>query len=435
MLASVSPSARVRADDLRDYVRERITSTVDPRITDPFSPHPDRTLLLKQAIVRALRERGSSTVHQELIDGLFDELVGLGPLQALMADPGISDILVNRFDEIYVERHGRLLKTPVRFRDQGQLEQLIQKIVALVGREITVDKPIVDARMADGSRANAVCAPVGGPTLCIRKFCQARLALESSDSLADAESWVGSGGLSSAMASFLKAAALARANILIAGATGAGKSTLLRSLAGTFPPDERIITIEDTAELRLENPHWVRLECVHTKDLRTHALADRHLDVGDLVQNALRMRPDRLIVGEIRHPREAICVLEALSTGHDGSVTTIHASGCADSLARLELLISREFTQLSPLEIRRHIARVFDVVVFVARLRSGRRCLLEIVELAGTTCEDGYDLRPVFRARPCPSTQTELCFDAVPAYQPGVRLQRRFEVHGVAWPC
>jgi pilus assembly protein CpaF len=432
MLASVVPLVNARAEDLRDHVRERITSTVDPQITDPFSPSPHRTLILKQAIIRALRERGNATVPQDLIDGLFNELVGLGPLQPLMDDPGVTDILVNRFDQVYVEREGHLQQTGIRFRDQGQLVQLIHKIAALVGREINLDKPIVDARMADGSRANAVCAPVGGPTLCIRKFRQARLLLSPTAGHAGQPSWVSSGGLSAGMAQFLETAAAARANILIAGATGAGKSTLLRSLAGTFPLHERIVTIEDTAELLLENPHWVRLECVHMKDLSSGDATDRHLDVGDLVQNALRMRPDRLIVGEIRHPKEAICVLEALSTGHDGSVTTIHASGCADSLARLELLISRDFSHLSPTEIRRHVARVFDVVVFVARLRNGRRRVLEIDELAGTA-DDQYDLRPVFRARRGPE-DGELCFEAIPGYQPGSRLRRKFELEGVAWP-
>jgi pilus assembly protein CpaF len=419
--------------DLKDAVRARLTMTLDPELLNPFSNRPDRTPSIKACISDALASLDMAGYDPALVDALFDDLVGLGPLQPLMADPLITDILVNRFDEIYVEREGRLQFVPNRFRDHAHLEQVIQKIVALVGREINLDKPLVDARMVDGSRANAVFAPVGGPTLCIRKFSKVRLSLLP-DEDGPGPSWASTGGMSIQMGAFLEAMAVARANILIAGATGSGKSTLLRSLVSAFPPTERVITIEDTAELELDNPHWVKLECVHSRELAGKSTQERRLDVADLVQNALRMRPDRLIIGEIRHSKEAYYVLEALNTGHDGSATTIHASSCADALARLELLVSRDFSQLSPVEIRSYVARVFDLIVFVARMRDGRRCVLEITELQGVDGDGHYQLSPVFKTHPITQRGlVELDFGTVPDYRPGPRLQRKLELQGMRW--
>jgi pilus assembly protein CpaF len=335
---------------------------------------------------------------------------------------------------VFVERHGQLHRTAARFRDQAHLEQVIGKIVALVGREISVDKPLVDARMVDGSRANAVYAPVGGPTLCIRKFNRLRLRLVRDPANQSDEDWVTRGGMSEAMAHYLAAMAVARATILIAGATGSGKSTLLRSVVDAFPEEERVVTIEDTAELELDNPHWVRLECVHQHELGGQDSTARRLDVADLVQNALRMRPDRLIIGEIRNSREAYHTLEALNTGHDGSATTIHASSATDALARLELLVARSFGQLSPHEIRGYVARVFDLIVVISRLRSGRRCVLEVCELAGVDVAGGYDLRPVFHADiDHERGEQNPSFHAVPAYRPGPRLARKLDLEGLRW--
>lgn len=422
--------------ELREFVRTQLTMTADPTIADPFSEHPDRTRILQRAIRDAVALKGEASPSEAVMSTLFDDLVGLGPLQPLMDDPTVSDILVNRFDEVYVERSGRLERSAVGFEDAHQLEQTIQKIVALVGREVSVEKPVVDARMADGSRANAVLKPVGGPALCIRKFSRIRLGLMPTSAADGRATWVAAGGLSMPMAAFLQAAVLARANILIAGATGSGKSTLLRSLISVVPAEERIITIEDTAELELDNPHWVRLECVHGHDLTRKPSQDRRLDVADLVQNALRMRPDRLIVGEIRHGKEAYYVLEALNTGHDGSATTIHASGCGDSLARLELLIGREFSQLSPAELRRYIARVFDLIVFIARLRDGRRCVLEISELRGVDERGHYELAPVFRTEVKPlASACDVGFGSILVDGLGTRLEDKFERQGIGWTC
>jgi pilus assembly protein CpaF len=434
VLANAASSASdFNPEELRHFVRAQLTLQVDPEIINPFCTNPNRNQILRDRIRDAVVQR-QLTATPDLVESLFDEIVGLGPLQPLMADDEISDVLVNRFDEIYVERRGRLEFVPGAFRDVAQLEQVIQKIVALVGREINIDKPLVDARMVDGSRANAVYAPVGGPTLCIRKFNRVRLDLLPNDREPDAPSWVSSGGLSTQIGAFLEAMAVARANILIAGATGSGKSTLLRSIVSAFPDEERVITIEDTAELELDNPHWVKLECVHSRELAGKTTQERRLDVADLVQNALRMRPDRLIIGEIRHSKEAYYVLEALNTGHDGSATTIHASSCADALARLELLISRDFAQLSPAEIRRYIARVFDLVVFVSRLRDGRRCVLEVAELRDVDATGRYELSPVFRTDVSSGQHgVDVDFRALPEYRPGPRLVRKLEMQGMRW--
>ena len=417
-------------------VRSRLALDLDPALANPFSTVAGRRELIRDAIARALLEDGAVNVEERVIDDVYDELVGLGPLQPLMADPDTTDILVNRWDEIFVERHGRLHRTGARFRDQAHLEQVIGKIVALVGREISIDKPLVDARMVDGSRANAVYAPVGGPTLCIRKFNRLRLALTPDRAPEPGSDWVSAGGMDLAMAGFLEAIALARANVLIAGATGSGKSTLLRSFVDAFPESDRIVTIEDTAELVLDNPHWVKLECVHQHELGGHDTSSRRLDVADLVQNALRMRPDRLIIGEIRNSREAYHTLEALNTGHDGSATTIHASSALDALGRIELLVGRSFGRLSPREIRHYVARVFDVIVFVARLRSGTRCLLEICELAGVLEDGSYDLRPVFTTGiDQEGGGDQPVFTPAAHYRPGDRLARKLDLAGLRWIC
>jgi pilus assembly protein CpaF len=428
MEVSVTPAV---SEELRSRVRAHVALNLDAEVTNPFSAAPNRLHRIRAAIEEALQQEGHGD-EPETVEWLMDELVGLGPLQRHVDDPRVTDILVNRWDEVYVEREGALSMTPTRFRDQQHLEQVIQKIVALVGREISVEKPLVDARMVDGSRANAVYAPVGGPSLSIRKFNHLKMELVGSGH--GGLDWVRAGGMSRQMAEFLLAMARCRANLLVSGATGAGKSTLLRSIVSAFPPEERVITIEDTAELELDNPHWVKLECVHSKSLGDHGTGERRLDVADLVQNALRMRPDRLIIGEIRHSKEAFYTLEALNTGHDGSATTIHASGCDDALARLELLVTRDFASLSAREVRGYIARVFNVLIHLSRLRSGRRCVTEISELAGLDERGQYLLKPIFATR-IESIDGVLqpMFEACPDYQPAARLRRRLEVEGVRW--
>lgn len=321
-----------------------------------------------------LRERVRSAVphvSDEQLEVICAELFGFGLLQPFLDDGEVTDVLVNGPTQVFVERSGRLERVDLRFRSAAEVSELAHRIAAGVGRELTIERPFVDARMRDGSRANAVIAPVGGPTLSIRKFTRVSLALRG-----PAPSWEASNGLAHEAADLLARVVVARGNVLVAGSTGAGKSTFLRSLAAEIPAEERLVVIEDTNELVLPHEHVVHLECVPGRD--------GGIGVADLVVNALRMRPDRIIVGEVRSPREASAVLEAISTGHEGSLTTLHSGSALGALDRLELLLARS-GDVAPQAISRFVARAFDVVVHVARTRDGARVVREIaaVEDAG----------------------------------------------------
>ena len=327
---------------------------------------PARRLTLRER-VRAAVPRD---VSDEQVEALCAQLFGFGVLQPFLDDSEVTDVLVNGPREVFVERQGRLERLDLRFRDAAEVSELAHRIAAGVGRELTIERPFVDARMRDGSRANAVIAPVGGPTLSIRKFTRVSLALRG-----PAPSWEATSGLARQAADLLARVVTARGNVLVAGSTGTGKSTLLRSLAGEIPADERLVVIEDTNELVLPHAHVVHLECVPGRE--------GGIGVADLVVNALRMRPDRIIVGEVRSPREASALLEAISTGHEGSLTTLHAGSAAGALDRLELLLGRS-GDVAPTAIARFVARAFDVVVHVARGKDGTRLVREIAAL-----EDG----------------------------------------------
>jgi pilus assembly protein CpaF len=318
-----------------------------------------------------LLERVRSAVPRDVsdtdVEALCAELFGFGLLQPLLDDADVTDVLVNGPSDVFVERHGRLERRDVQFRDATQVSELAHRIAAGVGRELTIERPFVDARMRDGSRANAVIAPVGGPTLSIRKFTRVSLALRG-----PAPSWEATGGLATEAADLLARVVVARGNVLVAGSTGTGKSTLLRSMAGEIPANERLVVIEDTNELVLPHTHVVHLECVPGRD--------GGIGVADLVVNALRMRPDRIIVGEVRSPREASALLEAISTGHEGSLTTIHAGSATGALDRLELLLARS-GDVASTAIARSVARGFDVVVHVVRGKGGMRLVREIAAL------------------------------------------------------
>jgi pilus assembly protein CpaF len=332
------------------------------------------TLYTDPARRATLRERVRAAVPRDMpesqLEALCAELFGFGLLQPLLDYAAVTDVLVNGPTEIFVERLGRLERVELRFDDAAKVSELAHRIAAGVGRELTIERPYVDARMRDGSRANAVIAPVGGPTLSIRKFRRVALALGGA-----APSWEATSGLAAEAAALLSRVVVSRANVVVAGATGTGKSTLLRSLAGEIPANERLIVIEDTNELVLPHDNVVHLECVPGRD--------GGIGVADLVVNALRMRPDRIIVGEIRSPREASAVLEAISTGHEGSLTTMHAGSALGALDRLELLLSRS-GDVAPRAIARFVARAFDVVVHVARTKDGLRLVREITAIEET---------------------------------------------------
>jgi pilus assembly protein CpaF len=408
-------------------VRQRLVARVPAEILNPFGRTAEDEETLRDAIEAALNDPELELpATPAAVAAVEAAVVGLGPLQPLIADPEVSDILVNAPDTIFVERRGRLETTEVRLGSARELIELSERIAALAGRELSVAHPIVDARMADGSRVNAVIPPVGGPYLSIRKFNRLRLDLLPGGR--HGRDWVTEGGLSGEMAGMLVWLVRARANVLVAGETGAGKTTFVRSLTDYFDPAERIGVVEDTAELALDNPNHFNLETLHPHDIAAGEAENRLLDVGDLVANALRMRPDRLVVGEVRMPREAFYTLQALHTGHDGSATTVHASSAEDALFRIELLARQSMHDLTLADLRAYIARVFDVVVVLRRLNSGLRIVRQIAALDGTGPDGAYAITPLFEAR--------LHGDAAPdwvreqGWRPSARLLARLEAQG-----
>jgi pilus assembly protein CpaF len=312
----------------------------------------------------SLYERESMTVD------VLDELFGLGPLEALLKDPTVSDILVNRYNHVYVEREGRIEECAAVFRDDKHLMQIIERIVSSVGRRIDESSPMVDARLADGSRVNAIVPPLAldGPCLSIRRFRTDRLG---GNDLVDRQA------LTRPMLDFLVAAVASRLNIIVCGGTGAGKTTLLNVLSGFISEGERIITIEDAAELMLRQRHVVRLETRPPNIEGKGAVKQR-----DLVINALRMRPDRIIIGEVRGA-EALDMLQAMNTGHDGSLTTIHANSPRDALYRLDTMVAMASLQLPERAVRQQIASAVDLIVQISRLSDGTRRVTAISELTG----------------------------------------------------
>jgi pilus assembly protein CpaF len=345
-------------------VRSEVAAGLDPATLLALYADPARRRLIRERV----RSVAGPRVAEAELERLCADLFGFGCLQPLMDDPAVTDVLVNAPDAIFAERAGRLERVPIAFRDAAELSDLVYRIAASVGRELTIERPFVDARMRDGSRANAVIEPIGGPSLSIRKFRALSIPLQGTEA-----SWVGGGSLTADAARLLIEAVRERRNIVVSGATGSGKSTLLRSLAAGIPEDERVIVIEDTNELALPHPHVVHLECVPSRE--------GGVGVADLVVNALRMRPDRIVVGEVRSPRDASALLEALSTGHAGSLTTLHAGSALDAIDRLELLLARA-GELAPAAISRHVARAMDVIVHVARHGQGR-VVREIARIDG----------------------------------------------------
>ena len=312
----------------------------------------------------------SAADRDRLINDVQHELFGLGPLEPLLKDPTISDILVNAHHMIYVERRGKLEATNVAFKDNEHLMRVIERIVSSVGRRIDESSPMVDARLADGSRVNAIIPPlaIDGPVLSIRRFGTVPLRMNA---------LVENKALTKDIADMLQMCIHARLNVLISGGTGAGKTTLLNALSAYIPEDERIVTIEDSAELQLQQPHVVRLETRPPNIEGKGEVTQR-----DLVRNALRMRPDRIVIGEVRGG-EAIDMLQAMNTGHDGSLTTVHANTPRDALARLETMIQMTGMRLSDRAMRQQIAAAINLVVQVARHSDGGRRLTSISEITG----------------------------------------------------
>ena len=370
------PGLGIRADFSRVDLKEKIRNELMQRIDPAAAARVSRRSL--QAQIRILISE-IATEHKiqlneleeaALAAELTDDMVGLGPLEPLLNDDTVTDILVNGPFDIYVERGGKLEKTPTRFRDVQHVVNVAQRIATGVGRRIDEASPMVDARLADGSRVNIVLPPLvlNGGTISIRKFPTQNITLET---------MVGQGNISAEMAQFLDIAARCRVNILISGGTGSGKTTLLNAISRHIDSDERIITIEDAVELRLQQPHVVQME---TRPPNIEGVG--HIPQRELVRNALRMRPDRIIVGEVRG-NEAFDMLQAMNTGHDGSMSTVHANTPRDALFRLENMVLMASANLPLRALRAQIASAINIVVQIERMRDGIRRIERICEISG----------------------------------------------------
>ena len=342
--------------------------------------------------------------RKQLVDDVLDELLGLGPIEPLLKDATITDILVNGHDSVFVERYGVLEPSAVRFKDERHLVRIIQKIVSAVGRRVDESSPMVDARLADGSRVNAVVPPLAldGSLLSIRKFAKTPISLAR---------LVEIGSVPTQVAEVLKAVVAARLNVLISGGTGSGKTTMLNAMSAFIDNHERIVTIEDSAELQLQQEHVARLETRPANIEGKGEIAQR-----DLVKNSLRMRPDRIIVGEVR-AGEAFDMLQAMNTGHDGSMTTVHANSPRDALSRVEQMIGMSGVDIPARSARAQISSAIHVVVQIARLSDGRRKLISLSELSGME-GDVITMQEIFRYR-----QTGVASDGM--------VQGKFEATGI----
>ena len=356
--------------------------------------------------------------RDDLIDRVVHEVIGLGPLEPLVRDPLVSDILVNGPQEVYVERGGRLERAPVRFRDEAHLRAVIERVVSRVGRRVDEAAPMVDARMADGSRVNAIVPPlaVDGAVLSIRRF---GVSITP-------HRLVELGALTADMLALLAACVRARLNILVSGGTGSGKTTLLNALSSFIPIGERVITIEDAAELQLQQAHVVRLE---TRPANAEGRGE--VIMRDLVRNALRMRPDRIIVGEVRSA-EALDMLQAMNTGHEGSLTTVHANTPRDAISRLETMILYAGTTIPDRAMREQIASAIDVIIQVARLADGRRRVLSVTEITGVEGEV-MQLQEIFRFRRQGITADGIVLGAFEPTGVRPRFAERLALAGIPW--
>jgi len=385
-----------RADEIV-YLKRRIHSRLidqldirrlDLKVFSDYNKTKDLRSKAEVMVTNLLTEEAGSFIssvemRKKLIKEIVDEALGLGPLEDLLADKDVTDIMVNNKDEIYVEKHGRIEIASKKFISNEQVKTIIERIIAPIGRRIDESVPMVDARLADGSRVNAIIPPLAltGPNITIRKFRKERFTIEE---------LVGFGSLTTDMADFIRASVLARKNMIVSGGTGSGKTTVLNILSAAIPNDERIITIEDAAELKLSQEHWVRLESRPPNIEGKGAITIR-----DLFRNTLRMRPDRIIVGECRG-LESLDMLQAMNTGHDGSMTTIHANSTHDVLSRLDSMILMSGIELPVRAIREMVASAVDVIVHTARLSDGSRRVMAIAEICGMQDDLHIDIKDIF---------------------------------------
>jgi pilus assembly protein CpaF len=350
-----------------------LINTVSHEFTQVTATAEERESLVKEALNKAYEQTGlklPESIRKELFHDVLDELIGFGPIQGLLEDPQITEVMVNRPDKVYIERAGKLQETHVKFENDDHILRVIERIVSPLGRRVDADSPMVDARLPDGSRVNAVIPPVAidSPTLTIRKFSKSKLTIKQ---LIEFDT------LTPMMSDFLRACVMGRLNIIISGGTGSGKTTLLNVLSSFIPENERVVTIEDSAELRLDQDHVVRMES-RPPDIDGRG----QVTIRDMVRNSLRMRPDRIVVGECRGG-EALDMLQAMNTGHDGSLTTLHANSPRDALSRLETMVLMAGMELPLKVIRQQVASAVDLIVHQSRMKNGPRKITAISEVSG----------------------------------------------------
>ena len=371
---------------IKDEVHLKLLENLGPSLYEEELEITNLQDRVYEVISRVLEIREvvlSAYDRARLVQEVVDEVLGLGPIQSLLRNDQITEIMVNRFDSIYIEQEGKILQSQLRFSNEEHLRRTIERIVAHVGRRIDESSPLVDARLPDGSRVNAVVPPIAldGAILTIRKFSAEPFTIDDLTSL---------GTISEEAAEFLKTCVEAKLNVLISGGTGSGKTTTLNVLSSFIPDDERVITVEDAAELQLGQPHVVRMESrpvnIEGKGLIT---------IRDLVRNSLRMRPDRIVVGEVRDGA-ALDMLQAMNTGHEGSLTTIHANSSKDALVRIENLVLMAGVEFPIRVIREQISEAIDIIIHQARLRDGSRRVTEICEVTGIDV-DSIQLQDIFR--------------------------------------
>ena len=374
MTAEVIREEPTISDQDYNKVKSYLISLIEPELEKISKSPPDQhqPLLLKN-IIEAYNQtklKLTDKTREELFQDVQDEILGFGPIQPLLDDPDITEIMVNGPESVYIEKKGKLTLSNITFEDDAHIMRVIEKIISPLGRHVEADSPMVDARLPDGSRVNAIIPPVAidGPSITIRKFSKYKLAMSE---------LIEYGSITDRMAEFLRACVVSRLNILISGGTGSGKTTLLNVLSGYIPETERIVTVEDAAELRLQQDHIIRLET------KTANVEDRgRVSIRDLVRNCLRMRPDRIVVGEVRGG-EALDMLQAMNTGHDGSLTTIHANSPRDAISRLETLVLMAGMDLPIKIVRQQISSAIDVIIQQSRMRDGTRKVVAITEVAG----------------------------------------------------
>ncbi|MCU1518904.1 MAG: type secretion system protein [Pseudarthrobacter sp.] len=391
---------------LKERVSHALYERLGSRITDSSMEESELHQFVKDELKTVVDEEQvplSTGERQRLIREIIDDVLGHGPLQRYLDDPSVTEIMVNRADQIYVERHGQLFLTDTKFTNEDALRRVIERIVTRIGRRIDESSPLVDARLSDGSRVNAIIPPlaVNGASLTIRKFAREALTVEK---------LIGFGSLSPEMAELLRACVLAKMNIIVSGGTGTGKTTMLNVLSSFIPASDRIVTIEDAVELQLQQDHVVRLE-----SRPANIEGKGEVSIRDLVRNSLRMRPDRIVVGEVRGG-ESLDMLQAMNTGHDGSISTVHANSPRDAVARLETLVLMAGMDLPLRAIREQIASAVNLIVHISRLRDGSRRVTHVTEVQGmegdiVTLQDafvfdysaGIDANGRFLGKPVPT--------------------------------